>query len=393
MTAPLMVELFCGLGGASEGAIGEGYRCVGFDIERHDYGTGGYPGELVIQNVLTIHGRQLKDAAYIWASPPCQEYSFMAMPWSRAKQIAKALRGNGEFPEGYTGSRTIAELTALFDACFRIQREAIAATWRDCPACFGLGPRHSTEPCARCKGAGGFTRHIPMVVENVKGAQPWVGKAKANYGSFYLWGDVESVGGRIVAAHQVKFGAPAVKAFKGRKPDGLPELNGHDDPRRRRATKNGSWFGIGADGKSNLIERGKSDAFSRINERDEQAGDSDRVLGGIHFEEGARAPGGILSGLEDGLKVPGLNFHEHERTGKPGRSFQSAAVDQLAGVKNRDADGYERNHPDAFGWKAPRSSSSSSARRAASAAIAKIPEDLARHIARCFRPQAQEKIA
>lgn len=29
------------------------YNCIGFDIERHDYGTGGYPGDLVIQDVLT----------------------------------------------------------------------------------------------------------------------------------------------------------------------------------------------------------------------------------------------------------------------------------------------------------------------------------------------------
>ena len=38
----------------------------------------------------------------------------MAMPWSRAKQVARALRGQDEFPENYKGSRTIADLTALF---------------------------------------------------------------------------------------------------------------------------------------------------------------------------------------------------------------------------------------------------------------------------------------
>jgi hypothetical protein len=101
----------------------------------------------------------------------------MAMPWKRAKAIAAALRGEGAFPDGYTGSRTLTELNALFDACFRIQREASAA----------LG------------------RHVPMVVENVKGAQPWVGKAKANFGSYYLWGDVAMVGKRIVRP-QPEFG-------------------------------------------------------------------------------------------------------------------------------------------------------------------------------------------
>lgn len=200
---PLAIDLFAGLGGWAEGLLATGWRVVGFDIERHRYprtvaperevkGYGGtwfhnadtgrgnpnrnrsaigslvvgewdeYPGQLVLQDVLTIHGSQFRNADLIVASPPCQEFSYMAMPWSRAKQIARALRGEDEFPEGYTGSRTIADLTQLFDACFRIQREASEA-------------------------AG---RHIPMIVENVRGAQPWVGRAPWNYGSYYLWGDV-----------------------------------------------------------------------------------------------------------------------------------------------------------------------------------------------------------
>ena len=162
---PLMIDMFCGLGGWAEGGRAAGYDVVGFDIERHEYGDQRYPAQMVIQDVLTLDGAQFRDAALIVASPPCQEYSYMAMPWSRAKQIARALRGEDEFPDGYRGSRTLAELTALFDACFRIQRQASAA-------------------------AG---RHIPMVVENVKGAQPWVGRARWNYGSFYLWGDVPAL--------------------------------------------------------------------------------------------------------------------------------------------------------------------------------------------------------
>jgi hypothetical protein len=124
-----------------------------------------YPGKLILQDVRQIRGEDLKDAAVIVASPPCTEYSYMAMPWSRAKQIRKALRGEGEFPEGYKGSRTIEELNCLFNECFRIQREASEA-------------------------AG---RYIPLIVENVRGAQEWVGRAVWNYGSFYLWGDVPAL--------------------------------------------------------------------------------------------------------------------------------------------------------------------------------------------------------
>jgi hypothetical protein len=75
------------------------------------------------------------------------------MPWKRAKALP---------PPDNT----------LFEACFRIQREA-------------------------CEAAG---RHIPLIVENVRGAQKWVGRARWNWGSFYLWGDVPALMPKAVKA-------------------------------------------------------------------------------------------------------------------------------------------------------------------------------------------------
>lgn len=158
LPVPLAIDLFCGLGGWAEGLMSEGWGVVGFDIEGHVYGRHRYPAQLVIQDVLTLHGSQFRDADLIVASPPCQEYSYMAMPWTRAKARAAAIRADE------TG-RMLADLNRLFDVCFRIQAQASLA-------------------------AG---RRIPMIVENVRGAQPWVGRARWNFGSYYLWGDVPAL--------------------------------------------------------------------------------------------------------------------------------------------------------------------------------------------------------
>ena len=183
----------------------------------------------------------------------------MAMPWTRAKQIRRALRGEGDFPEGYTGSRTVADLTALFDACFRIQAEASEA-------------------------AG---HHIPLVVENVRGAQEWVGRERWRWGSFYLWGDV-----------------PALMPMTG------------------RAMKNagGSWFRVS----HNNVPHSRGDVVKHT-------------------------PHMTNPGEHAGIKQGDTWFH--------------------------DANSASRT-----------SSSKSPARKMASAMIAKIPEPLARHIAKVYRP-------
>ena len=285
MRRPLAVDIFCGLGGWTEGLLAAGFYVVGFDIERHHYGDAKYPAQLVLQDVLTLHGSQFKDAALIVASPPCQAYSYRAMPWKRAKALPP--------PDN-----------SLFEACFRIQREA-------------------------CEAAG---RHIPMVVENVRGAQKWVGRSRWNFGSFHLWGDV-----------------PALMPMTNKRKVPSFRFDGSGKSFQSASvehTKNngGSWFAI-----AHNTTSGHSN-----NARDQLIAEGRKTTGLVNKRDG----------------------HSHTR--------------HLTNQAEHDA---VKNGGDWFGSGADcslqrRAGSISAARKAASAAIAKIPFALAQYIARTYYPRA-----
>jgi hypothetical protein len=276
---PLAIDLFCGLGGWTEGLLAAGYYVVGFDNERHVYGEHRYPAQLVLQDVLTLHGSQFKDAALIVASPPCQEFSYMAMPWSRAKEKEDKLK--------YGPAEDRKRLTALFDACFRIQREASEA-------------------------AG---RHIPLVVENVRGAQKWVGRARWNFGSFYLWGDVPAL-------------MPIVRS-RAKRP-------GHD--------------------------------WNRFN------------------ETGEVSPHWRLDGQDSAIKNNGGSWL---KIGSPGQKETGRNPVHQYRVSEDGVKGFTPNGERLGENRLGRSSwSTSPARKAASAMIAKIPFELARHVAQSWKPIA-----
>jgi C-5 cytosine-specific DNA methylase len=299
---PLAIDLFTGLHGWAEGLVAEGWEVVGFDLEDmcKQFGEP-RPAHvhLVIQDVLTIHGSQFKDAALIVASPPCQEYSYMAMPWSRAKAIRA---------EYLSGVRDRAKLTALFDACFRIQREA-------------------------CEAAG---RHIPLIVENVRGAQEWVGRSRWAYGSFHLWGDVPAL-------------MPMTKAVQKFNPDGT-------------AHPPGSWFAI-ADSKN----RG--------------ANSDGQKVPGLRFDGSGKS---FQTASVDGMKTVGhANIRDgHSHTRHLTNQAESDGIKQAGISGTRD-----NGKGDAwFQDGAAKSGSKSKARKAASAKIAKIPFPLSSYIAKTFLP-------
>jgi C-5 cytosine-specific DNA methylase len=288
-----VIDLYCGLGGWTEGFLAEGFTVYGFDIKKHEYGDAKYPAQLIIQNVLTLSGRQFKDAAAIVASPPCQEFAYRAQPWKSAKAETPKVkpiwwskyertskRRDNEMSEGEM-AEWIAWKRAhplppcdldLFNACFRIQREA-------------------------CEAAG---RHIPMVVENVRGAEPWVGRAAWHFGSYYLWGDVPAL-------------MPMTKA---------------------------------------------------------------RKLPGLRFD------GSGKSFQSESVKVTGLDWSKFGTPSYKPKGFNvTAAQNYREGIKVGGTWFGSGNNCSLM----RRHSSKSDSRKAASAAIAKIPFPLARHIAQCVK--------
>jgi hypothetical protein len=236
-----------------------------------------------------------------------------------------------------------------------------------CPDCGGTGVYEERLaacdkrdwPCEECKGTGAIhTRHIPLVVENVRGAQPWVGKRDMpldlwlrltdaqrarlgrsawNYGSFHLWGDVPAL--------------MPVTLKRGQKVN--PDGTNHPP---------GSWFAI-----ADSSQGDRRDGVKQINPRgDNQTCGRNRM--GL----------GSQTVILEGQKVP--TYSDPRRNGGKGVHLTSPA-ENGAGLK---IGGDWFSDPTST-WR--KHGSRSNARKMASAMIAKIPFELARHIASVYYPR------
>jgi hypothetical protein len=230
------------------------------------------------------------------------------MPWSRAKREIQWQEWERDSPFGnFT-------LNDLFNACFRIQREASEA-------------------------AG---RHIPLVVENVVGAQRWVGRAAWHHGSFYLWGDVPAL-----MPHVFKFLKQPGRNFH------FPEKYGISGPCFR-----------GADHETSVREALALKTVGHTNIRDEYG--HTRHLTSQSESEGVKQGG---SGPEWFDKA--LDERRKEAGTKAGGDWFGTYADQKA---------------DGTISPCRLQGSHSDSRKAASAMIAKIPFELASYVARYYKP-------
>ena len=111
---------------------------LGFDIDSEL--TRDYPGHLALQDVSTISGYAMRGKVdLIVASPPCQQYSLWGM---------RMFHPNPAVPD-----------KTLWESALRIAHEAEA----------------------------------PVIIENVRGAQYWWGRASYKSGPFYFWGNVPPI--------------------------------------------------------------------------------------------------------------------------------------------------------------------------------------------------------
>lgn len=131
-----LLDLFCGRWGWSRAFAARGWECVGVDLVESpapDYL--GAPCVFVRKNILELTVSDVHGFDFICASSPCEQFSTM-----------RNFRPPVPYPE--------------------------------------LGIALFNHTRALCERSG-----IPYVMENVAGAQKYVGRAEAHCGSYFLWGN------------------------------------------------------------------------------------------------------------------------------------------------------------------------------------------------------------
>ena len=132
-----ILDLYCGLGGWAKGFVEQGHDVTGYDII--DFSRQ-YPGKFVYADLLIFNDFPMADV--IVASPPCTDFSKSSFP--------KTWKSVQRYPPD------IPQALRLFNHVYEIVSR--------------VKPKY-------------------FIIENVRGAQKYVGKARMHIGSRYFWGD------------------------------------------------------------------------------------------------------------------------------------------------------------------------------------------------------------
>jgi DNA (cytosine-5)-methyltransferase 1 len=125
MNRPLLLDLFCGAGGAGEGYRRAGFEIVGVDIvPQLDY-----PGTMVIANALDYVADNWRRFDAIHASPPCQASSTLTKGTNKGREYAQLI------PE----TRRLLHATGLPTVIENVQGSDLRRDLTLCGEMFGLG--------------------------------------------------------------------------------------------------------------------------------------------------------------------------------------------------------------------------------------------------------------
>lgn len=157
MTKPRLLDLCCGSGGWAAGFLAAGWDVTGVDVIPQPL----YPGTVLLADVRELAEQitardYLRGFSLVVASPPCEAFSRHDQPWTRKR--------NPPDPD-----------KSIWHAC-----ESIGASLA-----------------------------VPFILENVRGAQTWMGRAKWHCGPYYLWGDVPALMPRIKPRHKERMSSAA----------------------------------------------------------------------------------------------------------------------------------------------------------------------------------------
>lgn len=133
----IVLDLYCGLGGWATGFLETGNRVIGYDIA--DF-RNEYPGWFIKTDLLTFSN--FPHAEVIVASPPCTDFSKASFP--------KTWKSVQRYPPDLESAKR------LFYRVYQIVD---------------------------------LVKPSYYIIENVRGAQEYVGKAKMHIGSRYFWGN------------------------------------------------------------------------------------------------------------------------------------------------------------------------------------------------------------
>ena len=128
----LILDICCGLKGASQAFVERGWDVITVDIDPQFNPD-------IVTDIRTWHYAGAKPD-FIWFSPPCDEFARESMPWCKT----------GKVPD-----------MSIVNACLRLKNETQPRYW---------------------------------VLENVRGAVPYLGQPRARYGAFFLWGYFPDIG-------------------------------------------------------------------------------------------------------------------------------------------------------------------------------------------------------